>query len=454
MSRHKEISGLLGTLALLITAASVLMGGSQEPNLMAHPNPSGVARTFSNTGSIDLGNEFFQNLGTNGRTCGTCHVEGDGWTVTPPHIQARFDASGGTDPIFRPNDGANCPSADVSSVDARRTAYSNLLNKGLIRVSIGLPSGAEFTVVSITDPFGCPETNAAGLALFRRPLPATNLRFLTTVMWDGRESPKGRSLHDDLVSQAADATTGHAQGLVPDSTQLEDIVAFESAVSTAQAQDFGAGELSAQGATGGPVALSSQNFFAGINDPLGADPSQFDPIAMTLYSAWKNASNPARQSVARGEKLFNTFPIMITGVAGLNDNPALGSAFMGTCTTCHNSPNVGNHSVPLAINIGVTDYPAEAPLDMTGLPVYVLRCNATGQVYTVTDPGRALITGKCADIGKTKGPTLRGLAARAPYFHTGSAATLRDAVEFYNNRFHLGLSAQDKTDLVAFLQTL
>jgi cytochrome c peroxidase len=145
---------------------------------------------------------------------------------------------------------------------------------------------------------------------------------------------------------------------------------------------------------------------------------------------------------------------MISGVAGLNDNPALGPAFMGTCTTCHNTPNVGDHSVPLAINIGVTDSPAVAPLDTSGLPVYVLRCNATGQTYTVTDPGRALITGKCADIGKTKGPILRGLSARAPYFHNGAAATLRDAVDFYDNRFNLGLSEQDRQDLVAFLQTL
>ena len=65
-----------------------------------------------------------------------------------------------------------------------------------------------------------------------------------------------------------------------------------------------------------------------------------------------------------------------------------------------------------------------------------------------------LITGKCADIGKTKGPILRGLAPRAPYFHNGSAATLSDAVEFYNQRFNLNMTDQQKSDLVAFLETL
>jgi cytochrome c peroxidase len=72
----------------------------------------------------------------------------------------------------------------------------------------------------------------------------------------------------------------------------------------------------------------------------------------------------------------------------------------------------------------------------------------------VTDPGRAMISGKCADIGKLKGPVLRGLAARAPYFHNGSAATLNDAVDFYDQRFNLNLTQQQKADLVAFLQTL
>jgi len=91
------------------------------------------------------------------------------------------------------------------------------------------------------------------------------------------------------------------------------------------------------------------------------------------------------------------------------------------------------------------------------LPIFTLSCTSgplTGQSFVVTDPGRALISGKCADIGKVKGPILRGLAARAPYFHNGSAATLLDVVEFYNQRFNLGFTEQQKSDLVAFLKTL
>jgi cytochrome c peroxidase len=159
--------------------------------------------------------------------------------------------------------------------------------------------------------------------------------------------------------------------------------------------------------------------------------------------------------VARGQVLFNTLPITITGVAGLNDLPGL-STVNGTCTTCHDSPNAGDHSVSQPLNIGIADYPGHPGLDISGLPVYTIQCNTTSPPTSVrtTDPGRAMISGKCADIGKTKGPILRGLAARAPYFHNGSGTTLKDVVNFYNQRFNLKLTRQQQSDLIAFLKTL
>jgi cytochrome c peroxidase len=88
------------------------------------------------------------------------------------------------------------------------------------------------------------------------------------------------------------------------------------------------------------------------------------------------------------------------------------------------------------------------------LPLGTVRCNATGKIVQVTDLGPATVTGKCADIGKFKGPILRGLAGRAPYFHNGSAATLMDALDLYDTRFSLNLSQRDKNDLVALLSAL
>ena len=276
-------------------------------------------------------------------------------------------------------------------------------------------------------------------------------------MWDGRENAPGRSIHDNLISQARDATLGHAQATAsPTDSQLQQIVAFQMGLFTAQSKDNSAGPLEAQQATGGPVNLSSQNFYIGINDPLGLNPTgtPFDPNAFTLFKPWLNLATgndqyiAARQSIARGEQLFNTKPIAITGVAGIND--VLGQATVnGTCTTCHDAPNVGDHSVSAPLNIGVTDGAPVAPLDVVGLPVFSLHC--PGKTVLTTDPGRALVTGKCADIGKTKGPILRGLAARAPYFHNGSGATLMDVVNFYDKRFNIGLTAQERADLAAAL---
>ena len=59
-----------------------------------------------------------------------------------------------------------------------------------------------------------------------------------------------------------------------------------------------------------------------------------------------------------------------------------------------------------------------------------------------------------SDIGKFKWPILRGVAARAPYFHNGSARDLPTLVDFYDARFGMGLSAGEKADLVAFLGAL
>src|SRR3981081_1018604 len=72
--------------------------------------------------------------------------------------------------------------------------------------------------------------------------------------------------------------------------------------------------------------------------------------------------NAGRRAIARGEQLFNTLQIPITGVAGINDDVAAGGlvaggirSLEGTCGTCHDTPNVGNHSFPTPLNIGTGD---------------------------------------------------------------------------------------------------
>jgi hypothetical protein len=454
-----------GALAMALLLISVPLASGQQ-NVLDTPDRTGVLRTITPDGSpLDFSNPFFQSLGTNGRSCVSCHVPSTGWTISPAEVQSRFERTRGLDPIFRTNDGSNSPRADVSTVAARRAAYSMLLNNGLIRIGLAIPAGAEFDLVEVDDPYGF--ASAAELSLFRRPIPSTNLRFITGVMWDGRESfpPLGTfpivatnsasqnalALFEDLKHQANDATMGHAQGAPLTEAQRVAIVTFELDLATAQQDHRGAGVLTASGAQGGPAYLALQDFYVTINDVLGADvlTHRFDPRAMTLYDSWAGSRNPRRAAIARGEALFNAVRINITGVGGLNDD--LGVALIrGSCTSCHDTPNVGNHSVALPIDIGLTDEQFRTP----DMPLYTLRNRVTGQLRKTSDPGRALLSGKWKDIGKFKGPVLRGLAARAPYFHNGLATDLGAVVDFYDTRFSIGFMDHEKADLVAFLEAL
>ena len=457
----------------IISTACLLAGalGAQSlPNLFPLPNASGFLETYNiNNAPISLTGAFFQSLGTNGRSCSSCHLPTEGWSVSAQEIQLRFLLTQGTDPIFRTVDGSNCDhNINTSTVQGRRQAYSLLTSRGLIRIPLAVPAGAEFRVVNVQNPYGCNDMST--LSMYRRPLPTTNLKFLSTVMWDGRESStqtgtekityqtNPADLLADLAHQAQDATTIHAQGTTPlTPQQVQDIVNFETSLRTAQAIDFQAGLLNVGGASGGPVALGSQQFFIGINDSFpasfGFNPTgaAFNPAIFNLFASWANSHSGANASVARGETVFNTKPITITGVAGINDTLGL-TSLVGTCGTCHDSPNVGNHSVSAPLNIGVGDL--NSPLDLSYLPVITLQNNTTGARVQTTDPGRAMITGLWADVGKLKGPVLRGLASRAPYFHNGSASSLSDAINFYDKRFNVNFTAQEKADLLAFLKTL
>lgn len=428
---------------------------TQNPVTITTNNRSGQAQTLSLNGPIPTAtNAFFQDLGTNGRTCNTCHRVDQGWTIAAADVQARFDVDGGLDPIFNSFDGTNCPTDDVSTPAARQAATTLLRTKGLIRIARPIPPNAEFALTTADDPYHC---TINGLSMYRRPLPSTNLGFLSNIMWDGREST-GADLMFDLGTQSVDATLGHAQAVrPPNQDQMGQIVQFETSIFTAQAVDQAAGPLNALQAQGGPQLLSTQNFFPGINDSMGLNPTgaPFNPEVFGTFKAWTDLSGmppdqftAARQAIARGEAIFNTRVMIIVGVAGLNDDfnqPVIN----GTCSTCHDTPGVGNTSLQRMVHLGVGDA-FRRPPDM---PLYTFTCT-DGTVFPLTDPGLAMSTGKCKDIGKFKVPVLRGLAARAPYFHDGSAASLSDVLDFYRVRFGLNLTDQEKSDLIAFLNSL
>src|SRR5690348_14416398 len=109
--------------------------GAERTVLVSSSDPSGQVATLSANGSNDLSNPFFQSLGTNGRTCATCHVQANGFGLSAATAQAVFAASGGADPLFARVDGANCPATTAPGA----AGHSLLLNNGLIRVGITVP---------------------------------------------------------------------------------------------------------------------------------------------------------------------------------------------------------------------------------------------------------------------------------------------------------------------------
>jgi hypothetical protein len=458
-----------------------LLGDGTGPFL----NSTGLSANLTTAGKIDTTNEFFQSLGTNGRACVTCHTPQDGFSITPQHVRELFDrceleapllASQLHDPsldqeriacaIFRTNDGSNSPNADVSTPDARRAAYSLLLNKGLIRIGIGVPPDADFDVVAIDDPYGY--ATPQELSLYRRPLPATNLSFNFGIMWDIRETTsvflpppfkEPSSLNDQLKNQANHATLRHAQAAAPGLTdaQQQSIVNFELALFSAQIVDFGAGFLGADGATGGVLNLSTVPVPANGDNTFGLTP--FTPVVFTLFDAWAtqpgvNLPFAKRASIERGQALFNTRKA--PGIPGSKFFDATGT----TCSECHTSSNIGANSVPAPLSqVNVSGASFRTP----DLPLYTLQCSAAGvaanhctagQTHQTTDPGFALISGGWRSIDRFKVPVLRNLAARAPYFHNGSAATLADVVDHYVTVLQFSFTDAEKQDLVNFLSAL
>jgi cytochrome c peroxidase len=499
-----QFAAKIATRKWLVIAVFLSLAGALSatviPNLFPFFDPTGVVSTYNTNGPIREDGPFFQSLGTNGRSCGTCHQASDAMGLGVQNIRARFALTHGKDPLFAAIDGANCPTGSPSNP----ADHSLLLKSGVIRIFLQLPANAQFTIKAVRDPYGCAivtdaTTGQQTVSIYRRPLPTTNLRFLSTMMFDGRESithPLNSestftaNLTADLMQQSIDATNTHAQAAEPPTlAQQQGIVNFELGLFSAQFADFQAGLLTADGAQGGAYNLSQQAYYPGINDSLGKDPDggAFNPTALTMFQAWANLQpsySPferfriaARKKIAAGETLFNTRALTISNVRGLNDNSALGTVpigpFQGTCTTCHDAPNVGDHSFPLPLDIGTghdatneTDpliANALSQLDFPDVPVYEISgCpnpfatspSSAPYVFYTTDPGKGLVTGLCSDMNRVKGPILRGLAARAPYFHNGAAQNLTELLNFYNQRFQMNLTQEEMSDLIAFLNSL
>ena len=386
------------------------------PNNLPHPNPGGKSATFSTQGEVNLTGEYFQAQGTNGRSCVSCHLPEEAWSITPATLQDLFDQTGGNHPIFNTLD-ANNDAMDVSTPEARLAAYSMMLSRGVFRRGGAPRANSEWELIAVDDPHGF--ANLGRLVHWRRVMPTINFEQGSFIVnWDG-----GNTIGIDQVaglrSQAARNIIGAQQGQPAPPEVIEDIVNFEKSLSTAQLIVPGVGRLDSDGAKGGPEELSRMEKHLG----------RFD-----LFDAWIDHSNPRRAQIARGQELFN------------NARNANG----GTCNGCHSSANNGTNFDNRLFDIRT----ASKEVRPTEFPLYTFRNRATGDIRQLTDAGRGNITGLWADLGKFKTPTIRALAARAPYFHNGIAPTLTDVVLHYERHLGFTFTDQERADLVAFLNAL
>src|SRR5580698_8535364 len=123
---HRRIQLILLSFASLSTAAAAVL--VFIPNLMPFHDKTGAVATYNTAGVINEQNPFFESLGTNGRSCATCHQADQAFGLSAAGARLVYARTHGLDPLFAPVDGANCPTDDSDDP----SAHSLLLNDGLI----------------------------------------------------------------------------------------------------------------------------------------------------------------------------------------------------------------------------------------------------------------------------------------------------------------------------------
>ena len=426
--------------------------GFPIPRVKDYDDATGQLRVLNQSGAVRTKDHpFFNPLGSNGRACVTCHQPTSAMSLSVDLIRTRWAETEGKDPLFAAIDGSNCPDIPQGpglSLDQRADAHSLLLDRGLFRIALpwppvsasGKPVTPEFRIEVVRDPTGC-NRNPATISVYRRPRVVANLQLIAlpggiTLMADGREAT--------LQSQAISAILTHEQAsAAPTAAQLKQIEDFERQLFMAQEADVSGGQLTEPG---GPPSLGAENLAGGA---AGTGPLPTAGNLTASFDPWRNLSAPGlairqralRESVLRGVDVFALREFR------------LADGSKATCATCHR-PGINR-----SMDIGTTNLPTakESP----ELPLFRITCDASapphpqlGRSFLTQDPGRALITGKCADVGSILMQQFRGLTARAPYFANGSAGDLTELVDFYDRRFKVGLTNKEKQDLANFLQVL
>lgn len=504
-----------GAFSLQATANSSAQSSSNQRHVWWSPGESheiGDFQTYPNKwGELGLhlegkpiqtkGHAFFEPLSANGRACVTCHQPADAMGLSLTSIQQQWRETAGKDPLFATVDGANCPNLPAGEA----ASHSLLLTRGLFRVALPWPPknpdgsaiDPEFTLEVVRDPTGCNTHPTYGLSsdnpmvsVYRRPRIAANTKYpahqsprmspfigkngLPTARDPDTGNFVGMNMmadarHPSLAVQARDAVVNHLEFTGKLSKkQLDEIVDFEQRIYAAQVTLTQAGSLVEPD---GPPAFGPRNLAKGDPGVLGNNTTRW---VFPMGDAWKTPSPSEtaeqvakRAQIRRGHDVFFFRTFWIKDSMHLN-TVGLGNPTKRTCATCHGMHMTGLDSANGWMDVGTTNLPwaKEVPQNpwsdkKPDLPLFKITCKPRvsphpylGRVIYTQDPGRALISGKCNDVGTIVMQQFRGLASRAPYFSNGSAASIRELIDFYDRRYNIQYSEQERLDLETFLASL
>jgi cytochrome c peroxidase len=447
-----------GVCALLLSACSSATESSTDEQV-------GVATSADGVGDVLAGAFHFDVAlpGTNGRSCATCHVPEDHFTLTPQHVTALY-AQNPNDPLFNPID-ADDPTAAVPTYDH--------LMAGLVRIDIHLADNLD-----VIDANGDVITNADRTVSVWRGVPTVeNVTFTAPYQYDGRLAT--------LPIQADGALHAHSQITYEPSPQvLDQISDFERTIFS----DFRAA------AVGVAFDEGQTPPYKDIPLPSGSDAAAgqvlFKNICATCHGTGTTnvVTNPAVQ-----QSVFPTLnPDGTINYDGFNPNGGANSTSFNQ--SLHFPQNMGDYGIATVTMFGQIGF-LPNPSGLTR-PGYRIRfyTDATRTQKSMdlpptppaigpaivpepfsVDPGRALVSGNPYDWEGFKILELRGISKTAPYFHDGSAPDLETVLDIYS-RFILGaipalslpfqnppepgqifneaLTPTQKAQLIAFLQHL
>ena len=378
-------------------------------------------------------------LGANGRACADCHVPSESFQLSPAVARARFEAllarrtlnKNADDPLFRPVDADDFREHGDAAND-----YSNLVENGLVRVTLALPPNVRLldpATCTTPDPVACQPTDETSVDVWRAVMPVNNVAITgpdnvppiwppaprVAIMGIDPNGPnrQGGYQHDarfgTLQEQARGALLAHAQVTVePPADMLDDLAAFQRTLFSSPAVEALAGAIES-GATPFP-------------DP--------DPELTELEQ--------------RGKAVFNR-----------------------SCAQCHggvlhpsgSTPDAGiprpirarYHNIQTACPRPTTDgfEPCPPRLARNARTYRITLTDGTYQFLTTSDPGRLLLTGQPADLSAMDTTQLRGISRTAPYFHNNSAATLEQVVDHYEAFFRFVVRTSPPQNLPAIVSS-